>query len=124
MESSQSNYDEIRYLNLKNQGGFVCKLECYHKSAQSADPERDGSTGKILLGGNETLDLTKVKDSNGNPLPEGEYVTAYANVQAGKDLHSDVWFIYKSASKMEAKFVISGTTTIDSLGYIGLVEKD
>jgi len=120
MEKSNNSYDEIRYLNLKNQGGFVVKLECWYKLAESATPKRIGTTKKILLGQNKTLDLQSI-----DGLPQGAYVTAYANVEAGTDLPSDkkpasIWFIYKSESTLTADFVISGTTTIDTLGYVGI----
>ena len=72
---------EIGSLKLSNQAGVVCYLECYWKSGKNGDAKRIGKTDSILLGQSGTLNIYETELSD-----EGEiWVTAFANVSAGKD---------------------------------------
>lgn len=108
--------ETVGALKLTNRGGFVVKLECYHKSSeQSTDEKRDGSTGDITLGKSKTLKLSEVSG-----VKDGEYVTAYANVVLGKDKHGNVWFKLDKNSTKVACFTIGGTTLDNEMGYVGI----
>lgn len=95
--------NKISRINLKNNSGTVCSLECYYKENSKSNPIRIGETGKFSLGFEETLDL------NGLGIPEGALVTAYANVRAGADSYGDNWFTFSKDWEGEACFEVSGT---------------
>lgn len=112
----ESVIETVGALKLTNRGGFVVKLECYHKvSEQSTSTSRDGSTGDITLGKSKTLNLSDVSGVN-----NGEYITAYANVVLGKDKSGNVWFKLDKNSPKVACFTIGGTTLDNELGYVGI----
>lgn len=120
MEKSQkdsSAIEAIGAIELKNQGGFVVKLECYHKKSDfSSDWSRSGSTGDITLGFTKKLKLEELDGVN-----NGDIVTAYANVVLGKDKTGNVTFVYEKGNTRTARFTISGTTLDDELGFNGIV---
>ena len=104
---------EIGSLKLSNQAGVVCYLECYWKSGKNGDAKRIGKTDSILLGQSGTLNINETELSD-----EGEiWVTAFANVSAGKDCNGTTWFRYKADSKNTAVFTISGVINFTTISF-------
>lgn len=122
-ESENQYFDtQINVMTLKNNSGTVCKLNCFYKVGKYSEPQRVGATGSFPLGQSGTLNLQDIPD-----LPETAsdtiWVTAYADVTAGKDCHGTAWFPYKKmSSNTEAVFSISGainftTITFEKINY-------
>ena len=106
----------IGNLELGNQAGVKCYLECYYKSGKDGSAKRIGKSGSILLGQSGTLNLRELGLSENDEI----WVTAYANVSAGDDSSGDVWLRYDHKSTDTATFVITGTafktaTTFDRI---------
>lgn len=118
MESTEkmggtSALQEIGFLELKNQGGFVVRLECYYTTSDyAAEWKTTGNTGDITLGRSKSLKLEELEK-----LRDGDIVTVYAKVILGKDNHGKVNFIYRKGNPRTAKFTISGTTLDNELGF-------
>jgi hypothetical protein len=89
--------DTIDELKLYNDSGTVCSLECYYKVNKSDSPKRIGNTGSFPLGQSKTLDLNTQQS-----LPEGAWVTAFANVSTGKDCNASTWMVYKKNSREDS----------------------
>lgn len=94
---------KISKMELNNASGTVCSLECYYKLNENDDPKRIGSTGKFPVGQKNKLNLDELD------LPNGAWVTAYANVRAGKDSSGNVWFVYDKGYGTMASFTVTGT---------------
>jgi hypothetical protein len=113
--------DNIRYIKLKNTGGFVAQIEVQYKEKHtdgqgnvSYDAEwkswhYDGYRD-ICAGAERTVDpLLDAK------IPDGAQVRPKAVVVWGSDRTSDENYIYQeSCSKMDV-YEISGTTLINKL---------
>lgn len=115
MKKETVSLETIGALELKNQGGFVVRLESYHKAAPYAVPKRSGCTEDIAFGQSVRLSL------DGCSIREGELVTVRASVAAGKDNSARTWFTYKKNDPRTAKFNISGTPFDNELGFVGIV---
>lgn len=100
----------INRITLNNQSGTVCRLECYYKLGKSGTPHRVGDSENILVGQAVTLNLLDIDElKNKENSDEVIWVTAYANVSAGKDCYGCSWFPFKSLSAMtEAVYSIIG----------------
>ena len=103
----------IKELKLKNQGGFVVKLDFVYKLDDIHTKRISGDRKDITLGKSKTL----------NPgdygVPEGSICTVHADVVAGKDKEGRSWFQYSKTGNLRAKFTISGTTLDNELGFNG-----
>ncbi len=112
--------DNIRYIKLKNTGGFVARIEVQYKGKHtdaqgnvSYDAEwkswhSDGYRD-ICASAERTVDLT---DSN---IPDGAQVRLKAIVKLGSDCTSKDQYIYNKTSSKSAVYKVSGTTLINSL---------
>lgn len=109
-----SNYQQIGKLRLKNQGGFVVKMDFLFGSSPDNLTRLSGSRRDITLGFSET------KDPGDFNVHNGDYCTVYADVVAGKDNRGQTIFQYQSGNKNQANFTISGTTLDNELGFNGI----
>lgn len=100
----------ITKITLNNQSGTVCSLECYYKKGKGGTPKRIGETSTIPVGQSVSLNLLSI-DELKNQVNSDEiiWVTAYANVSAGKDCFGSSWFPFQKISlTTEAVFTIVG----------------
>ena len=104
---------QVGKFSLKNNGGFVVKLQFQYIDNKGEKKHVDG-TGSFPLGQTETA------DPGDYGVPEGSPVTVYAFVVWGKDAVGQQLFIYTKGSTTTANFAISGTTLDNSLGFEGL----
>ncbi len=109
-----ADYQTIGYLRLKNQGGFVVKMDFKSGADAGSLGRKSGSRKDITLGCSET------QDPGNYGVQDGEVCTVYADVVAGSDNVGSTYFIYKKGSKQRANFNISGTTLDNELGYTGI----
>lgn len=105
-------YDtHVNMITLNNQSGTVCSLECYYKKGKDGTPKRIGETSSIPVGQSVSLNLLTI-DELKDQVNSDEiiWVTAYANVSAGKDCFGNSWFPfnYEQSSINEAIFTIVG----------------
>lgn len=109
-----ADYQTVGYLRLKNQGGFVVRMDFVSGTDEGSLSRKSGSRDDITLGCSET------KSPGDYKVKEGEICTVHADVVAGKDKVGKNYFIFKKDSKQRANFVISGTTLDDELGFTGI----
>jgi hypothetical protein len=95
--------------SLKNQGGFVTKLQFVYFDENGNKKHVDG-TGDIDLGQSKSADPGKYG------VPDGSPVALYAFVVWGSDNEAKQLFTYKKGDSSEAKYTISGTTLDNELG--------
>ena len=115
--------ESVKKLKLNNQSGTVCSLECYYKDGHEGKTSRIGSTGSIPVGQSVELDLSTIEELN-KKVDAGEtiYVTAFANVKAGKDSHGNVWAKYNQDSNKTAEYTISGVINFTEIAFNDVVE--
>lgn len=108
----------IDKLKLNNQSGTVCSLECYYKVGKEGDAKRVGTTDTFPVGQSKTLDLNGLSELTELAAQGHEiWVTAFANVRAGKDCHSDVWLQYKRNSDLTGEYTISGVVNFTKMAF-------
>jgi hypothetical protein len=100
---------EIGKFSLKNQGGFVTKLQFAYLDDGGAMQHLNG-TGNITLGCSETA------DPGDHGCPDGSPVALYAFVVWGSDNQAKQFFTYKKGNSKTAYYTISGTTLDYELG--------
>lgn len=111
-----ANYENIGAFRLKNQGGFVVKMDfLFGKDSQNLH-RINGSRKDITLGCSEK------KDPGKYGVHEGDVCTIHADVVAGKDKAGKTYFIYEEGNENTAEFTISGTTLDNELGFNGIVK--
>ena len=110
--------ENIRYIKLKNKGGFVAKITVQYKGKHtdehgnvSYDAEwkswhSDGYRD-ICAAAERTVDLT---DSD---IPDGSQVRLKAVIVAGRDHTASEQSIYNKESSKMAFYKVSGTTYIN-----------
>lgn len=106
--------DLVNRLKLNNQSGTVCALQCYWKIDKENEPNRIGKTKFINVGESATLDL------DGLDIPEQAWVTAFAEVSAGTDDSSNVWFKFKKGNRKQANYTISGVINFTDVVFDGM----
>ena len=99
----------VGQFKLKNQGGFVVKLQFVYYDQDGNKHHVDG-TGGFPLGQSETADPGKYG------VPDGSPTALYADVVWGSDNEAKQLFTYTSGSKVVASYTISGTTLDNELG--------
>lgn len=109
---------KVGALKLKNSSWTVCSLECYYKATPNGEAKRVGSTSNITKGKSNVLRLSELG------IPDGVLVTAFSNVKAGKDSHSEDWVVYDIDSNSTAVYELSGTTLSNSTKFIKVIEED
>ena len=110
--------NKISRINLKNESWTTCCLECYYKETPEANPQRIGKTKKIYLKEEETLDLNNLN------ISEGTLVTAYANVESGKDSFGNEWFVFSKNWDGEACFEVTGTAFKTEVSLVSVENTD
>lgn len=108
---------KISKIELNNASGTVCSLECYYKVNEDDAPKRIGATGKFPVGQSKTLNLDELD------IPDRAWVTAYANVRAGKDSSGDVWHIYEKGYGPKALFTVTGTAFKTKISFSSISDQ-
>ena len=105
---------DISFISLKNEGGFVARLEFQYFDKCKYDWVRTKGTGDITLGNSKTA-------SPGDyGVPEGSLVRLFASVVLGSDNTSNEAFTYKKSNGSTANYTISGTTLNNKLKFDGI----
>jgi hypothetical protein len=99
----------IGQFSLKNQGGFLVKLQFVYIDSSGQQVHADG-TGGFPLGKSE------VADPGDFGVPNGSMVALYAFVIWGSDNQAKQWFQYEKGLPTTASYTISGTTLDNELG--------
>lgn len=109
----------IDKLKLNNQSGTVCSLECYYKEGKDGEAKRaDGGTGSFPVGQSKTLNLNELSELTDLTDKGREvWVTAFANVKAGKDSNADVWLRFKKDSSLTGEYTISGVINFTKVAF-------
>lgn len=107
-----ANDNSVRWITLKNNGGFVAKIRVKGGSASY-----NGSN--ITLGSQKTVDLADVAGK----INEGDTVYLEVVVVGGKNKTAKERFIYKKNSNKEACYTIKGTTLSNTLKYDGCINR-
>lgn len=108
--------EKVGLIRLKNQSGSVLKLECYFKKEKNSDPDRIGETDYYEVGQSREL---KISDLG---IAEGVWVTAFANISAGKDDRGTTWLTYEKGNERVAEFIISGVINFTDVAFNGIIE--
>lgn len=108
------NHIVVGNLQLKNQGGFVVKMDFVYLDDNMDKKRVSGSEKNIALGQSEKCDPGNYK------VPDGAIVTVHVDVVAGKDKVGTSWFQYQKGNPHTANFVISGTTLDNELGLVDI----
>ena len=111
----------ISALHLLNQGGFVCAFTMLWVNNGQNEPPKDADkiwSKNLLLGQSETKQCSYFALSDA-PLDAGNEVWMNVWVEAGTDNDSPLRFTYDPNVTTTADFTISGTTTINKLGFNG-----
>jgi molybdopterin converting factor small subunit len=102
--------DPIRFISLKNTGGFVTQIR-----VRSCSGSRT-VTQDICVAQERRYDLANAVST----LKDGDEVWLEAVVKGGANKTGRQRFIYRRSSDNKALYTISGTTQINSLSYNGL----
>ena len=89
--------ENIRYIKLKNKGGFVAKITVQYKGKHTDEH------------GNVSYDA-ELTDSD---IPDGSQVRLKAVIVAGRDHTASEQYIYNKESSKMAFYKVSGTTYIN-----------
>ncbi|MDF9830353.1 hypothetical protein [Parabacteroides sp. PF5-6] len=111
-------HEKVGFVRLKNQSGSIVKLECFFKKEESNDPQRIGESDYYEVGQARELNVSELG------LAEGVWVTAYANVKAGKDDQGTTWLQYEKGNKRKAEFIISGVINFTDVAFNGIIEPE
>jgi hypothetical protein len=104
---------QIGKFSLKNNGGFVVKLQFGYY-------DDDGNKHHLVGTDDITLGLSKTADPGNYGVPDGADVFLYAFVVWGTDNEAKQMFTYKKDSPVTAHYVIDGTTLNNELGLISV----
>ena len=104
--------NEIRWISLKNNGGFAVSIRVKGGSASF-------NTSTFPVGQERTVDLA---DAVGK-IKDGDIVYLEAVVKAGKNSKASERFIYRKASNQKARYTIKGTTLKPKLTYNGISDQ-
>ncbi len=116
LNASNSRDDEVGYVCLKNQGGFVVELDFAYLNNKNDKIRVSGSGKNITLGKSETV------DPGIYGVPDGAHFTVHADVKLGKDNDDSIWLVYKKNTNKVAKYNISGTTLNNELGLVSIYD--
>lgn len=107
---------EIEKFQLKNNGGFVTRIQFEYYDENSNEWKHQNGTGDITLG------FDKTAEPGDYGVPEGAMVKLYAYVAWGTDNHATQMFVYKKNCGHIASYKISGTTLNNHLEYVGILD--
>jgi hypothetical protein len=102
---------KVGHVSLHNGGGFVVRMMFRYRDA-------DGNYRESHQGGDITLGFTQKVDPGVLGVPNGSLITLKAFVVWGSDNIAQQEFVYE-AGNQTAKYTITGTTLINTLGFIG-----
>ena len=102
---------KIGKFSLKNQGGFVARMQVAYIN-DDGEKKLTKQSGDVLLGETETIDI---KDYG---VPDEAMVYLYVFVVWGRDNEAKRAFIFESGNTNVARYVISGTTLSNELALI------
>jgi hypothetical protein len=105
--------EHVGYVSLINQGGFVCRMRFKYLD----------DTGTFVVTketGDITLGRTDRVDPGNLGVPNGATFLLYVDVVWGTDNQASNMLIYEKGSNKCAAYNISGTSTINNLGFIGI----
>jgi hypothetical protein len=94
---------------LKNQGGFVVKLQFVYYDEHGERHHVDGTDGY-------PIGQTECRKPSDSGVPNGAAVSLYAFVVWGTDNTASQLFTYDQSSTVTANYTISGTTLDNELG--------
>lgn len=97
--------------SLRNQGGFVVKLQFVYWDENGDKIHCDGT-------GNYPVGQTQSADPGEHGVPDGALVALYTFVVWGSDNEANQVFTYKKGSPVTAYYAISGTTLNNQLALI------
>jgi hypothetical protein len=111
----------ISAMYLLDQGGFNCAFTMLWTNNGQSEPKKgaDKKWSPTLLLGQSAKEKCSFFALPDSPLEPGNEVWMYAWVQAGTDNDSLLRFTYDPNVTTTAEFTISGTTTINRLGFNG-----
>ena len=101
--------EPIRYISLKNNGGFAVSIRVKGGSASF-------ESGSFPVGQERTLDLAGA----GGKINDGDTVYLEAVVKLGKNNTASERFIYRKTSNKKARYSIKGAPLSNSLSYNGI----
>lgn len=104
--------NKIGKLCLRNQGGFVVRLEFTYIDNNGNRIHKNG-TGDITIG------CSKTADPGDYGVPDGAMVSIFCFVRWGCDNQGNEIFLYEKGNKTIANYVITGTTLSNYLGFTG-----
>lgn len=104
--------NEIRWISLKNNGGFAVSIRVKGGSASF-------NTSTFPVGQERTVDLA---DAVGK-IKDGDIVYLEVVVKAGKNSKASERFIYRKDSNQKARYTIKGTTLKPKLTYNGISDQ-
>jgi len=106
--------DTIGKIKLKNEGGFVAKLQCRYSTDGGNSWQHADGTGGITSPFEGTL------DPSDHGVPDGSRISAYVFVVWGNDVQGREIFAYEKGNSRTAKYTIKGTTLDSSLSFNGI----
>ncbi len=98
---------------LKNDGGFVVKLQFVFWDEKGNKVHTDGTAGYPVL-------QTECRSPDQSGVPDGALVSLYAFVVWGSDNTANQIFYYDSSSTVTANYAISGTTLNNDLVLVSV----
>lgn len=104
---------EVGKFSLKNDGGFVVKLQFVYYDENGIKHHVDGTEGYPVL-------QSKTVDPGDYGVPENSLVSLYAFVVWGTDNQATQLFLYKKGNKRTANYRITGTTLNNDLQLIDI----
>lgn len=123
MRENEENYElgsvrttmKTRKVSLKNQGGYVVRMDFVYADGETGDIKRvAGSRRNIALGNSE------IQDPGAYGVPNGAAFTVHGDVVMGKDATGAVWLIYDQSSGETASFTASGAVFNSSISFTSL----
>lgn len=107
---------EIEKFQLKNNGGFVTRIQFEYYDEKTNEWKHVKGTGDITLG------FDKRAEPGDYGVPDETMVKLYAYVAWGTDNQAPQMFIYKKNCGHIASYKISGTTLNNHLEYVGILD--
>jgi len=106
--------EKVGNIAIKNQGGFHVRMDFQFIDPRGSSSRLRGSRKTIRLGRTET------QDPGNYGLTDGALFTVHADVEAGSSKTGTIWLRYEKNNKRIARFLISGTTLDNELGFNGI----
>ena len=115
MSQSEAMFQTIGKIKLKNNGGFVARMQFEYFNFPSGQWIHVDGTGDI------TVCFAQEVDPGKFGVPNGSLVKLHVSVVWGRDNEAKEMFMYEKGSDYMADYAISGTTLDNTLIFKGLV---